>query len=68
MDSEERRGWGIKYRLPGTFEEALDALEGSNLQFTMGDVLMRHYIAVKRKEMEILSKVEARRQWLIERY
>ncbi|KAL9034735.1 MAG: hypothetical protein Q9180_005244 [Flavoplaca navasiana] len=68
MDTEERRGWNIKYQLPRTFEEALNYLDSSNLQITMGDVLIKHYFAVKRKEMEMLSKVEDRQQWLIDRY
>ncbi|KAL8965114.1 MAG: hypothetical protein Q9183_004019 [Haloplaca sp. 2 TL-2023] len=68
MDTEERENWGITCRLPRTFEEALDAFECADWQIIMDGVLKRHYIAVKRKELEVLSTVEDRRQWLIERY
>ncbi len=71
MSGAQRMQLGITTRLPKGLDESLESLqEDEVLVESLGRGFVEDYVAVKRKEMEILDAMgeEKRRLWLIERY
>lgn len=62
---------GISNKLPNTIEDSLGAIEGDTaLRDALGDEVVRHYVAMKEAEQEMLNEMSEskRRVWLMERY
>ena len=71
LSEAERSDLGISQRLPRTVEESLGDLEGDNaLRNALGDEVVRHYVAMKKAEQDVLNEMSEskRRVWLMERY
>jgi glutamine synthetase len=71
LTADEKRELGISRRMPITIQQATDALDGDDdLQRTLNPGLVKHYVAMKRAEQEMLEGMSDRdrRVWLIERY
>lgn len=67
----EREELGISQRLPATIHEAVSAAsEDDALAQVMSRGMLKHYLAMKREEQEMLNSMgdAERRTWLIERY
>jgi glutamine synthetase len=71
LSEAERLDLGISQRLPKTIEESLGAIEQDTaLRNALGDELVRHYVAMKKAEQDMLNEMpeNERRVWLMERY
>jgi glutamine synthetase len=71
LSEAERSDLGISQRLPRAVEESLGDLEGDNaLRNALGDEVVRHYVAMKKAEQNMLNEMSEskRRVWLMERY
>ena len=71
MSEDQRARYGIKTRLPGTLEEALEKLKGDRVLLdALGRDFVGNYVAVKMGERGFLKEMgeEERRVWIMERY
>ncbi|KPM42042.1 Protein fluG [Neonectria ditissima] len=71
LSQEERERLNVRTQLPGSIDEALEALqEDSELTELLGRELVERYVAVKEAETKMLEAMEAenRRQWVMARY
>ncbi|PNS21611.1 hypothetical protein CAC42_970 [Sphaceloma murrayae] len=71
MTDAQGEEYGIAEKLPLSIEEALVALEGSDvIKETIGGDVVRDYVLMKRAEQEKLNRMDEgkRREWLIQRY
>ena len=71
LDEAQRSEYGISQRLPGSIEEAMNALDAdSSLKEALAEDLVKNFLIMKKAEQEMLGKMsdEDRRIWLIERY
>jgi glutamine synthetase len=71
LDEQGRARYGITTRMPGSFEEAVEALNGDGpLKEILDHELVDNYVIMKDAEQKMLDGMEEeeRREWLIERY
>lgn len=71
LSKEERKQLGIEKMLPESLDEAIgELLADGELREILGNDVVLRYVAVKKAEMNLLQgmQVEARKEWLIERY
>jgi glutamine synthetase len=71
LSEAERSDLGIGNRLPASIDESLAAIEvDTTLRDTLGVETVRHYLAMKKAEQEMLNGMSQskRRVWLMERY
>lgn len=71
LSGEEKEALGIVRKLPGSFEEAFEALGRDEvLREAVGRELVGNWIEVKKAEQVMLGEMEEgeRRVWLMERY
>ncbi|KAM7186076.1 hypothetical protein V8F20_011547 [Naviculisporaceae sp. PSN 640] len=71
LTDNDRKELGVKEMLPGSVEEALNALKADEeLVEYVGEELVERYVALKGFELDFLGEMteEERRGWLLERY
>ncbi|KJK89851.1 hypothetical protein H633G_06265 [Metarhizium anisopliae BRIP 53284] len=71
LSSDERLQLGIEKKLPGSIEDALNALsEDEDLTNLLGADVVERYVAVKEAEVDLMKSMstEDRRKWIIDRY
>ncbi|TAQ91123.1 hypothetical protein B7494_g555 [Chlorociboria aeruginascens] len=71
LSDSERKRLGIVEKLPGGLEEALEALEESQvLKEVVGTEILERYLGTKRAEIKFLAKMEdvEVREWVLDRY
>ncbi|KAJ9156503.1 Protein fluG [Pleurostoma richardsiae] len=71
LTENDRRELNVTQMLPGSLEEALEALQGDEeLVEILGPELVEKYVAVKEAETKLLKGMtdEERREWIMERY
>ncbi|KAH0593304.1 hypothetical protein MHUMG1_09026 [Metarhizium humberi] len=71
LSSDERLQLGIEKKLPGSIEDALNALsEDEDLANLLGADVVERYVAVKEAEVDLMKSMstEDRRKWIIDRY
>lgn len=71
LTGNDRKELGVKEMLPGSVEEALNALKADEeLVGYIGEELVERYVALKGFELDFLGEMteDERRGWLLERY
>ncbi|KID82847.1 developmental protein FluG [Metarhizium guizhouense ARSEF 977] len=71
LSSDERLQLGIEKKLPGSIEDALNALsEDEDLTNLLGADVVERYVAVKEAEVDLMKSMstEDRRKWIMDRY